>query len=73
MGSLYQAFYWSEFSRDNMKSFFWSELNFAANETCYLDMCENDPCNGSGCTSTWDGVTAGFECDGDASGDLKGK
>ena len=47
-----------------LKAFFWSDLNFADDETCYLDMCENDPCDGRACTSTWDGNKAGFECEG---------
>ena len=46
-----------------MKAFFWSDLNFADDETCYLDQCENDPCNGRGCKSTWDGKKAGFICE----------
>ena len=47
----------------SMKAFFWSDLNFADDETCYLDQCENDPCNGRGCKSTWDGKKAGFICE----------
>ena len=46
-----------------MKAFFWSDLNFADDETCYLDQCENDPCDGRGCKSTWDGKKAGFICE----------
>ena len=46
-----------------LKAFFWSDLNFADDETCYLDQCENDPCNGRGCKSTWDGKKAGFICE----------
>ena len=46
-----------------LKAFFWSDLNFADDETCYLDQCENDPCDGRGCKSTWDGKKAGYECE----------
>ena len=46
-----------------LKAFFWSDLNFADDETCYLDQCENDPCNGRGCKSTWNGKKVGFICE----------
>ena len=49
--------------RSLCKAFFWSDLNFADDETCYLDQCENDPCDGRGCKSTWDGKKAGYECE----------
>ena len=49
--------------KSHLKAFFWSDLNFADDETCYLDQCENDPCNGRGCKSTWDGKKAGFICE----------
>ena len=49
--------------KSHPKAFFWSDLNFADDETCYLDQCQNDPCNGRGCKSTWDGKKAGFICE----------
>ena len=56
------------FSEYLYQAFFWSDLNFGDDETCYLDMCEqHNPCDeNSKCVSTWDGQKAGVKCESDS-------
>ena len=50
----------------DLYGFFLDDLAMDPLKTCYLDMCENDPCDpGQQCESTWDGTDAGYTCDGE--------
>ena len=57
-----------EYSHDpfaDLFGFFLDDLAMDPLKTCYLDMCENNPCNDDQiCESTWDGTDAGFTCKG---------
>ena len=49
----------------DLYGFFLDDLAMDPLKTCYLDMCENNPCSdGQECVSTWDGTDAGYTCDG---------
>ena len=46
-----------------LHGFFLDDLAMDPKTTCYLDMCENDPCDSEQtCESTWDGENAGYIC-----------
>ena len=48
-----------------LHGFFLDDLAIDPKTTCYLDMCEDDPCeSGQTCESTWDGENAGYICNG---------
>ena len=54
--------------RNELHGFFLDDLAMDPKATCYIDMCENDPCDsGQTCESTWDGENAGFICNGEFS------
>ena len=45
--------------------FFLDDLALDPHETCYVNMCEDNPCaKGQTCESTWDGKNAGYTCHG---------
>ena len=48
-----------------LHGFFLDDLAMDPYKTCYIDLCEDDPCaKGQACESTWDGENAGFTCHG---------
>ena len=48
-----------------LHGFFLDDLALDPYQTCYVDTCEDDPCElGQTCESTWDGENAGFTCHG---------
>ena len=49
----------------DLYGFFLDDLAMDPLKTCYLDMCEYNPCGyGQECVSTWDGTDAWYTCDG---------